>query len=114
MSEKRKLHRSNLIYYLKVIDRDTDALLGHLVDITSEGIMLISEKPIPEKILYNLRLEFPHEIFGQETLDFSALSLWCRPDLNPVFHDTGFKLQDVPLEHVLTIKKLVSELGFND
>jgi hypothetical protein len=114
MSEKRKQHRNNLIYYLKVFDRDENVLLGHLVDITSEGIMIISEKPVPVQKLFNLRLEFPRDIFGQKELDFSAMSLWSKPDLNPEYHDAGFKLQDVPLQHVLTIKKLVNEYGFND
>jgi hypothetical protein len=42
------------------------------------------------------------------------MSLWSRKDMNPDFHDTGFRLQDVPLEQVLTIKRLISEFGFSD
>lgn len=112
MSDKRRLHRNSLIYYLKVFDRKTDALLGHLVDITSEGIMLVSEHPIPAGIVYDLRLELPKNIFGEEKIDFSAKSCWTKPDANPDFKDTGFQFIDVPLEHVLLIKKLVNEYGF--
>ena len=88
--------------------------LGRLVDITPEGIMLISEEPIPISVVVEMRMEFPKEIFGEERMEFSARSMWCRRDLNPDYHDTGFQLIDVPLEHVLLIKKLVSEYGFAD
>jgi hypothetical protein len=82
------------------------------VDITPEGIMLISEAPIPSDALFDLRMEFPKEIFGEERLEFSARSMWCRRDLNPDYYDTGFMIMNVPLEHVLLVKKLVSEYGF--
>ena len=112
MSEKRRLRRNNLIYYLKVFDQSNEALLGHLVDITSEGIMLVSEGPIATGIDYRLRLVFPRDIFGEEKIDFTAKSVWSKQDSNPDFYDTGFLLIDMPLEKVLLIKKLVSEYGF--
>ena len=111
--EKRRLHRNNLVYYLKVFDRDSDTLLGHLVDITAEGVMLVSEAPIPGDTLFSLRLEFPRDIFGEETLEFSAMSLWCRPDVNPIFYDTGFRLTDISIERLLVIKRLIGEYGFS-
>jgi hypothetical protein len=114
MEEKRKLHRHNLIYYLKVFDRANGALLGRLVDITPEGILLISEQPIDTDATFDLSLEFPHPIFGSDKLDFSAQSLWSNCDTNPDLYDTGFRLLDVPIEHVLLITKLVSEYGFRD
>lgn len=113
MSDKRKLHRNNLIYYMRVLNRETDELLGNLVDITPEGMMLISDEPIPAKTRFDLRIHFPREIFGEKVLDFSAESLWTRPDVNPDFHDTGFRILDVPLDQILLIKKLVSEYGFS-
>lgn len=86
--------------------------IGRIVDITTEGIMLISEEPIAIDISYNLRMEFPKEIFGEERLDFTALSLWCKKDMNPDYYDTGFHIRNVPLEHVLLVKKLIQDYGF--
>ena len=56
MNEKRKLNRRHLIYYLRVFDRDTSILIGHLVDITAEGIMLISEDPIETDNIFQLKM----------------------------------------------------------
>lgn len=112
--DKRKLPRKNLVYYLKVFNRESGELLGHLVDITQEGLMLVSENTIPENTLFSLRINFPRDIFGEETLDFSALSLWCRPDVNPLFYDTGFRLMDISLDRMLLIKRLMGEYGFTE
>ncbi len=46
LDEKRKFRRRQIIYYLRVFDQSTDQLLGHLVNITSEGAMIISENQI--------------------------------------------------------------------
>ena len=46
MHEKRKIKRVHLIYYLRLFDKQTNNQVGHLVDITTEGIMMISEEPI--------------------------------------------------------------------
>ena len=47
MEEKRKHKRVNLIYYLEIFDNTTDKHLGYLVDITPEGLMMISEEQMP-------------------------------------------------------------------
>ncbi len=46
-SNKRQLKRVHLIYYLRIFDNNSGNNIGHLVDITTQGIMMISEKPIP-------------------------------------------------------------------
>ena len=39
----RRQERTRLIYHLRVFDARRKKLLGHMVDITSEGLMLIGE-----------------------------------------------------------------------
>jgi hypothetical protein len=112
MDERRLLHRNNLIFYLKVFDRNSDSLLGRLVNITPDGIMLISQHDIPTETMYDLRLEFPSDMFGEGAMDFSAESLWSKPDTNPDFFDTGFRFVNVSSENVIRIKKLITEFGF--
>ena len=45
--DKRQLKRVHLIYYLRIFDNDAGTAIGHLVDITTQGIMIISEEPVP-------------------------------------------------------------------
>jgi len=113
-SDKRRIKRSHLIYYLRVFDQSTNETLGHLVDITQEGAMLISENAIPAGVHYRLRMMLPAEIFGREHLDFEAESLWCKRDVNPDFFDTGFRLNNVEVKDTVIIARLIDEYGFRD
>ena len=47
MDDQRKLKRRHLIYYLRVFDAESGDVLGHIIDIHTEGFLLISEHPIP-------------------------------------------------------------------
>ena len=113
-NEKRLLKRRHLIYYLRVFDMKAQQLLGHLVDITSDGIMLISEQPIPTEIVYSMKMDLPANTFGKETVEFEACALWSRPDVNPSFHDTGFQVTQVTEADERIIKRLITEYGFRD
>ncbi len=60
MEKKRSQKRWHLIYYLRVFDRDTNEMIGHLVNITTEGIMLISDQTIDLDKTFHLRMLWPN------------------------------------------------------
>lgn len=113
-SDKRILRRRHLIYYLRVFNPHDQQLLGHLVDITAEGIMLMSEQPLPIGATYAMRMDLPADTFGKATVEFEARALWSRPDANPSFHDTGFQLTRVAEADERIINRLITEYGFRD
>ncbi|MEN4011740.1 MAG: PilZ domain-containing protein [Chloroflexota bacterium] len=114
MNDRRKLKRRHILYYLLVFDHDTHALLGHLVDITAAGVMLISPQALETGRVYTLRMQLPYEISGKHELVFSARSKWCRKDINPDFYDTGFELLDVAGEDIQAVEWLIERSGFRD
>jgi hypothetical protein len=114
MSDRRILHRRHLIYYLKVFERDTDTLLGHLVDITEEGLMIVSENPIEEGKPLKMRMTLPREIDGVEEISFDASSMWCHKDVNPSLFGIGFRFDTVNPETRQIIFELIHEFGFSD
>jgi hypothetical protein len=115
MAETRKLKRRHLIYYLRVMDSRTGRLLGHLVDVTTEGIMLMSQQPIPTGELFKLRMVLPAEAPEQTvTIDLEAKSLWSRKDVNPDFFDTGFQIVTASPPQLAAIATLIDDHGFRD
>jgi hypothetical protein len=114
MGEKRELRRRHLIYYLRVFDRNTDQLLGHLVNITPQGIMLISEEPLAVDVVFQLRMKLPSAMVEFEYLDFEAKSIWNGKDSNPNFYDTGLKLIDVAPERIAIVDDLIGRFSFQD
>jgi hypothetical protein len=109
---KRKLRRVHLIYYLRIFDNNSGLNVGHLVDITTEGIMMISEEKVTLGKDFSLRMQLPTTITGREEINFTARSLWCKPDINPDFFVSGFRINDISPQEVKTITALINAYGF--
>ncbi len=112
MKEQRKLQRRHLIYYLRVFNNDTNEVLGHLINITPEGIMVMSEEPLETNKVYRLRMDLPADVFKKKMIEFEAESRWCKKDVNPEFYDTGFKIKNLDSEDSRMIERLIDDYGF--
>ena len=112
MEDQRKSKRYHLVHYLQIFERETDTLLGNMVDITPFGIKLLSDKTIPENTSLLLRMEFPEKVLGTKLLDFDAEAVWCKPDQdNPdlfaigIEHHNITKLDVQIIEHIIMMYK---------
>ena len=112
--EQRKLKRRHLIYYLRVYDTATNLLLGHVVDVTTEGLMLISEEQIIAGTIYNLKMVLPEDILQKPEIMFQVKSLWCKKDINPDFYATGLNIMKIDENDLDIIDTLIRKFGFND
>jgi len=114
MSEKRKLKRRHLLYYARIFNAQTRELMGNLVDITPEGVMLASEKTHPTDEPFRLSIELSEGITDKSFLELTAKSIWCRPDIDPHFHTTGFELLDLTPQDREIIQRIIDTYGFRD
>ncbi len=111
--EKRQRRRWELVFYLRVFDQSDGALLGHVVDISEEGLMLLSEVPIELNRDFDLTLEMPaSDKKGREKISLKARSIWKSSDANPDLIDTGFRLVEPEKDSIKSIKTLIDELQF--
>jgi hypothetical protein len=111
--EKRGLERRHLIFYLRVMEQGTPAVLGFLVDLTTEGFMLMSEKPLPVGKKFKLSMRVPRGASPDKVIEFSALSKWCHTSVNPDLFDAGFEMLEITPAAYKQIRTLIKELGFN-
>jgi hypothetical protein len=114
MPERRKLKRRHLLYYLQVYNGPGQTLIGHVVDITAEGVMLMTSGERPTGETLNLRMVLPGEAGERNPLEFTATSLWCRRDVNPDFWDVGFKTEGLSRAQAGVIETLIDDYGFRD
>ncbi|MFZ6026927.1 MAG: PilZ domain-containing protein [Chloroflexota bacterium] len=114
MEERRKLRRRHVIYYSRVYERSTGELIGHVIDITPEGIKLISEQPIPVETHFHFRIDLPEEIMGRGYMFFEADSIWCAADANPDFYNTGFRVNGMDEQDVIFLNRMIDETGLRD
>mgnify|MGYP001259333063 CR=1 FL=1 len=113
-SEKRKYKRRHLIYYLRVFEQESGNLLGHLVDITPEGAMIMSEKRLERGAIYNIKMDLPDEIDEIEHIEFEAKCRWSKKDVNPEFYVSGLEMENIPASKKIVIQKLIIQFGFQN
>jgi hypothetical protein len=114
MDDRRQVKRRFLAFYSRVFDVRSHHLLGHVVDITPQGLMLISETPLPPETAFRLEVELPEGFAHKRVITFEAKSRWCQADIDPHFHNTGFQLGDIAPEDVAIIENIVATFGFRD
>ena len=115
MQARRKPKRRFIMYYTRIFDRSTGAVLGYIIDLSSEGAMLVSEEPFVVHKLYRLRMDVPEEFEIKACLDFEAVCVWSRTDAaDPRFYESGLHLESVPGEDIAMIERIIQEYGFRD
>lgn len=99
---------------MRVYDSNSHQQIGNLVDITSKGIMGVSEHPLPKGETTRLRLESSNEVAEKPFMEFSAINKWCEQDIIPNTYNTGFEILDLTEEDAGIIGQIVQEFGFRD
>lgn len=89
-------------------------VLGHLVDISTKGAMLVCDGPIQLNQEFRLRMRLPKDIGGRTELVIEAKSMWCRPDTNPDFFIVGFRLAALGSEYEGYIKRLITDFSIEE
>jgi hypothetical protein len=114
LTEPRTLKRRHPVYYLKVVDRNTDRLVGRVADITTEGIRLVSEKPIASDSILPLRMVLPEKGTKTRGIDIDARSVWSGRDVNPDLYSAGFQLVNVSPQAEAAIEYLIHSASFQN
>ncbi len=114
MVERRKTQRRHLLYYGRVYDGDLRKQIGYLVDITEQGMMLLSEEPFPVGETRKLKLEITNDVDEHPYLTFDAKSIWCEPDISPDHYTTGFEILELKPSDIQIINNIVRIYGFRD
>jgi len=112
-TERRKLERKYLVIYSRVFDRKTGNILGYLGDMTPQGAMIIGEQRIEPGEEMELRFDLPELLeLTRDHLDIHAQSIWCNPDVDPSFVNTGFHFLDLRPEDLKIVEMLIDLYEF--
>ncbi|MFZ5822534.1 MAG: PilZ domain-containing protein [Chloroflexota bacterium] len=112
MSERRQIERKDFSYYMRLIDTQTDELVGHLVDVSTGGFKLDSPKPLPLEKDYRLHLDLTSEVAGKPFMVFRARSKWCHSDpLDPFVYNVGFQITEITPTDMEIFNRIVEKYG---
>jgi len=105
--------RKQLILYLDVLDQYTHERLGHLGDISQDGMMIFTDQPLAFDDLKDVSIQLQDlEGFSQETLDCKVKARWAKQDFNPKIHCIGCEFINMRAEDLPVIEQLQELLGF--
>ena len=105
---ERKLERIELSRPIAIVDVINKGNFGELVNVTVEGIMVITDKEISTSSIYQLSLQLPVEIEGNTTIEIGADCLWCRKTENFTRYWAGFQIIDASDTALNQLQHLIS------
>jgi PilZ domain len=105
---KRKLKRKELHQTITITDIINGGEFGELVNVTIEGMMLITDKDILTNSIFQLSLKLPMEIHGSETIELGADCLWCRKVENFHRYWAGFHIIDISANAFKQLEELIA------
>jgi len=112
--ELREIDRRYLVFYLRIYDGMSSKILGHLVDISEKGMMLICDNPIPVNENYRLRMRLPTRMKERNEIIFDATSKWCKSDANPDFFLAGFQMHDLEQSTKDLVLTLIRDFSYHE
>ena len=118
MKERRRSKRRELLLFLPVYDRESGEVLGHLADITAEGLMLFSQQCVELGKKFNLEIRIDDlrnalvykqsDNNTEEDIQFVARSRWIA--INPDLYRTGFMFVDMPNAARESVEQIIQNL----
>lgn len=110
----REHQRVYLTFYLRVFEDDN--FIGFLIDISQDGMMLMSEKILEEGKFYQLKMKLPSSLNWKNTNDkdrfvgFTGQCKWSRHDeVDKDFFLSGFEFTELHKEDNSLIQEIINE-----
>ena len=114
MDEKRQKERKKTGVFFGVYNRDNAKYVGRLVDLTTNGLMLIGKTEIKVNDVCKLKMDLPEPINEKSQIVFDARCKWCGMSKKTNLFSVGFEFVKVEPADVNLIDDLVEHPLYND
>lgn len=107
--EGRRFSRKKMYKEMVLFDRATGGNIGRLLNISVDGFKLFTRQQLNEGERFQLSVVLPEQIYGVNTLSFSARNVWSeQQDAAGEFH-AGFQFDDLSDANRNIIKALLEK-----
>jgi hypothetical protein len=112
MPERRTTPRKKVSFYLRVLNDDTQEIVGHMVEVSSAGFRLETLAPFVPNQDHYLRLELTPDLGDVPYIVFIARSKWCKmDDIQPNLYQVGFEVVEVMPEDKVVFERVLKNYG---
>jgi hypothetical protein len=106
MDNRRKQKRYFMFDILEVSLPGLGEDIGHLVDITEDGLMIRCGVPVEVDQVYLVQVNLQDAVPGEAKLELSARCQWCRPAPTLGGYNAGFHMSDLSPHSIDVINAL--------
>ena len=111
MEDYRHRPRKNTPHVVKAYDTESGEYLGRVVDITADGMMLVTEDLLTLGRSFKIRVILPVMVQHKTDVTLEASVVWCEPDTNPSYCKTGFRFVNLPGEDGFLLEDVMHKLN---
>lgn len=108
---KRRLKRHQISGVVEINDSVTQKYLGRLVNIHSEGLMLMGDELLSIDKIYQIKLTLPQTIGGVDSVEMGIDCLWVRESGDDSPHWAGCRIIDASEQVLTLVEQLVGLWG---
>ncbi len=91
-SEHRRAPRRQVDMIIPVDNAISEQRIGHVGNLSSTGMLLISDQPLVADAIYQLRVSLPSRSGQGQTIEFGVHEQWSEAANIPGQHWTGFRI----------------------
>ena len=113
LQTRRQQQRFKLQQPISVININTQNNMGALVNITTEGLMLMSDTAINSNRIYTISLILPNASSGHKQIDLGVDCLWSRSEVEYQRYWAGFQIIDASRSALDRIEGLIRDFSQN-
>jgi len=93
--------------YFDVIDQNRKESIGHLVDLTLEGMKIVGNRQIEKGEIYSFRIDLPKEVKGFREIFLKSQCVWCKKEPDAQLYFAGFRVLSITPPFVEIIETLI-------
>lgn len=110
MHDQRRSDRKSLDSVVPVTNAITGEQLGHIGNISAEGMMLIARSDLEEGHMFQICFALPEPSGDERAFNVGAICLWCSEASSPNTYWAGFEIMDISDDEALTLRSIITEL----
>lgn len=110
----RQADRRCLVFYLRVFDGLSNRIIGHLINMSEKGVLLMTDEPVESNEDHRLRIRLPAFVRDRHEIVLQGTSKWCRKEPGRDHYFTGFQIYDFDAPTEKIVLNLIKDLGFKE
>ena len=111
MIENRRSRRKRVKLGIEVTDALTGQLIGHVGNLSADGMLLIANRAVPDNALFQFSFDLPDARGVARHFEIGVHEQWSEAARSPGQYWAGFRIIDIGAEDLKALDDFISSPG---